>query len=199
MRKRHVPLYLLLAIVAEQLLESSATATDYFPLIKGASWEYRNSKGSVQKAEVIGPKTVDGKSIIHIKVQEEYFYYIKKPDSIVLYASSATYAVSGGPANALLLKIPPQKGERFDTGGIASTVIDTNATVKVPAGIFRNCVIVFRKTFTKGDVTTYAADTFAPDVGLIKREFRFFKNAIEVDQFLHMELLRYDIPQDTQK
>lgn len=200
MRKRHVPLYLLLAIVAGQVLESSATATDYFPLIKGASWEYRNRKGSVEKVEVIGPKTVDGRSTVYVKDQtNEYWYYIKKSDSVVLYASSATDAFSGSPANSLLLKIPPQKGERFDTGGVPSTVIDTNATVKVPAGIFKNCVIAFRKILIKGDVTTYAADTFAPDIGLIKREFRFFKNTIEVDQLLDKELLRYDIPQDIRK
>lgn len=172
-----------------------ANAGDYFPLIKGASWEYRGRNGSVEKVEVIGSKIVDGKSVIHVKDQKnDYWYYIKKTDSIVLYASSTTYALSGSPANSLILKVPPQKRDQYDSGGILSTIIDTNATVKVPAGIFKGCVIVFRKILTKGDVTTYVADSYALDIGLIKREFRFFKNTIEVDQLLDKELIRYDIP-----
>lgn len=200
MRTGYVLTYLSLAIFSVLIFGEASSAADYFPLIKGASWEYRNRKGSIEKVEVKGPKTVDGRSTIYVKDQaNEYWYYIKKPDCIVLYASSATYALSGSPVNSLLLKLPPQKGERFDTGEATSTVRDINAMVKVPAGIFRNCVIVFRKILTKGDVTTYAADTFAPDIGLIKRELRFFKNTVEVDQLLDKELLRYDMHKGIRK
>lgn len=202
MRKRHVPLYLLLAIVAGQVLESSATATDYFPLIKGASWEYRYNDGTSEKNEVVGIKSIDGKPTIHVKSQSgAHWYYIKTNDNVVLYRSS--FGVSA----YNILKIPPKQGEQYRIAGNVGTIItivNTNATIKVPAGVFKNCIVKqiygpdsseTAKKLTGGKVDAhYVVEYYALDIGLIKSENLFCKGSIEIKRETLKELVRYNVP-----
>lgn len=182
-------------------------AADYFPLSKGTLWEDRHSDGSTGKVEVVGTKEVAGKSTIHVKDQSGDLYYIKAMDKVILYASPGEIF---GEDN-LVLKIPPKKGERFDIGkdGAYATIVDTAATVKVPAGIFKDCVVkkmyipeasTMAKKMTSGRVdSVYIVEYFAPDVGLIKKEQLFNKGTTEVERKTLRELVRYKIPRGEEK
>ena len=185
-------------------VDNPAMAADYFPLPKGASWEYRDTNGRINKVEVVGPKNIDGRSAIYVRDQSgEYRYYIKTTNSIVLYDSS--FMVFGD--DYLILRIPPKKGEEYKVGGGVGTVvtiIDTTATVKVPAGVFKNCVVKkmygpaasdTAKKLTGGKVdAVYVIDYFAPDVGLIKSEKLFSKGTIEINREILKELVKYKVP-----
>lgn len=204
MRASYIALYFLFILGADMLVDNPAKAEDYFPLPKGASWEYRDTNGRINKVEVVGPKNIDGRSAIYVRDQSgEYRYYIKTANSIVLYASS--FRVFGD--DYLILKIPPKKGEEYNVGGGVGTVvtiIDTSAIVKVPAGVFKNCVVKkmyspsasdAAKKLTGGKVDAhYVIDYFAPDIGLIKRENLFSKGAIEIKLEILEELVKYKAP-----
>lgn len=182
-------------------------AADYFPLLQGTSWEYTHGDGSTGKVEVVGTKEVAGKTTIHVKDQSGDLYYIKVMDKVILYASPGE--VFG--EDNLVLKIPPKKGERFDIGkdGAYATIVDTAATVKVPAGIFKDCVVknmyipeasTMAKKMTSGRVdSVYIVEYFAPDVGLIKKEQAFYKGSTEVQRKTLKELVRYKMPRGEEK
>lgn len=177
-------------------------AADYFPLLKGTSWEYSHSDGSIGKVEVIGEKDVSGKSITHIRDQSGDLYYIKKQDRIIIYASPGE--VYG--EDNLVLKLPPKKGERFNIGkdGAHATITDIAATIKVPAGTFKDCVVKkiyipeaseMAKKMTSGKVNSvYIVEYFAPDVGLIKKEQALYKGSVGVERKMLKELVNYKVP-----
>lgn len=129
-------------------------------------------------------------------------YYIKTIDKVILYASPGEIF---GEDN-IVLKLPPKKGERFDIGKdeAYATIVDTAATVKVPAGTFTGCVIKkmyipeasnMAKKMTNGTVDAiYIVEYFAPDVGLIKKEQAFYKGSVKVERKTLKELVRYKVP-----
>lgn len=177
-------------------------AADYFPLIKGSWWEYKHSAGITGRVEVVGSKDVNGKATIHIRDESGNLYYIKLQDKIILYASPVEVF---GEKN-LILTIPPKKNARYDfigKNGAYWTIIDTNATVRVPAGVFKKCVIKkmyvpefsdMAKKMANGRLTSvYVLEYFAPEVGLVKREQLFYKETVEVKRQTVKELSRYDI------
>lgn len=184
------------------LASNESHAADYFPLLKGNSWEYHHSNGGTGKVEVIGSENVSGKRTTHVHDQTGDLYYIKTQYRVILYASPEE--VYG--EDNLVLKLPPKKGERFDIGkdGAYAIIIDTAATVKVPAGIFKDCIVKkmyvpeaskMAQKMTSGKVdAVYIVEYFAPDVGLIKKEQALYKGSVEVERKMLKELVNYKVP-----
>lgn len=86
---------------------------------------------------------------------------------------------------AILLQSPLTAGNSWTSEGNSFEVIDTSATVEVPAGIFENCLTV---KITYPESRNYSLYYYKKDVGLIKSEYVMPENGKVVSQ-----LKEYDV------
>jgi hypothetical protein len=86
---------------------------------------------------------------------------------------------------AILLQSPLTAGNSWTSEGNSYEVIDTSATVEVPAGIFVNCLTV---KITYPESRNYSLYYYKKDVGLIKSEYVMPENEKVVSQ-----LKEYDV------
>ncbi|AHF08811.1 MULTISPECIES: hypothetical protein [Dehalobacter] len=86
---------------------------------------------------------------------------------------------------AILLQSPLTSGNSWTSEGNSYEIIDTAATVEVPAGIFENCLTV---KITYPESGNYSLYYYKKDVGLIKSEYVMPENEKVVSQ-----LKEYDV------
>ncbi len=137
----------------------SLSVKDYFPLRVGHTWIYQISygKGVRQKVEKI--KIVKRKGNTFYDNTSAFF----------------TYTPQGVRANEVryLLKYPLKVGNRWlSVTGITDIeryeIISVNSEVSVPAGTFKNCIVVRSKKRINPKLTLVAEHVYAPKVGLVK-------------------------------
>ncbi|MDH7577925.1 MAG: hypothetical protein QHH75_08905 [Bacillota bacterium] len=147
---------------------------DYFPLTTGSTWEYagtgneyasftrevlfaegnraqiRESNGGTVSAVVF--ETTDD-AVVRIINREESYEPVNMLDN-------------EQEERAVILKAPLKEGTTWSLPHRESEIIDVDAVVATPAGIFTDCIKV--KTTGKYDVIF---EYFKNGVGLVKREF----------------------------
>lgn len=171
-----------------------AASGPYFPLVAGATYEYRGTfRGAEDLTQIVVKSNGSGG-----------FYFIDAPDAekdVVIIGSRSfgrgVYAVDAtairtweafwvGEARdaqkgegEVLLALPPRIGAKSKAGG-AELVVEGFEAVKVPAGLFEGCVSIATRSEGKdGHVW------LAPGVGMVK----WVRITGRVD-----ELVRYRIP-----
>jgi len=78
----------------------------------------------------------------------------------------------------IILKKPFHVGASWISGDRTYTIVDTNATVSTPAGIFMHCLKI-HSTFEAGEHEIF--QYYAPGVGMVKSEFRSGVSTIQSD------------------
>jgi hypothetical protein len=158
---------------AQRAAAPTAAAADYFPLAAGSTWTYALSSGGAPAgtADVrvvpVGSNAAGG--------VENYF----GNGALSVVRETGVGTVVEGPAGTMLwYALAAPVGTRWTfrsstaTGGYSGTrvtLLSRTETVDVPAGHFDNCVkLGFLRL--SGNAPGPIEETFAPGVGLVKRE-----------------------------
>jgi hypothetical protein len=165
-----------------------AKAADYFPIKVGNSWVYYPSYGDGNRVDsVVGTKFIDGNlTYIWKRVEAAPDNYVEKRWLVKGLSSIKVlkyWSNEMSPPKSILLEPPwlqdklnPMVGTKWkyevDIGSshykVTCWVESINATVKVPAGTFNQCIIVRQlDEMTRNGSTeyTYRKHWLAPDVG----------------------------------
>jgi hypothetical protein len=169
------------------------TAEAYFPLNPGSLWDYRgegneyaeyNSRvlfreGNLAQMRVDNPGTtmafifeVTDDSITRVYSEEGF------------YEERSLLGTFQENRREIILKRPFVEGTTWTEGDRTFTIVETNATVTTPAGVFNNCLKI-HSTFRGSDHEIF--QFYAPNVGLVRSEF------IAADTLIMSELRKYEI------
>ncbi len=174
-----------------------ASPESYFPLKEGMTWDFQNKVIDLATKNQIGtgksikknlaPVELEGTKVVpqvfsfyepatNLK-QETTSFVAKDPDGFyVLARKSANDKEAVMLAQRYyVLKFPLTKGaswkQEIEGFVLQDTVESTDASVQVPAGTFKNCLVVKKLYFSPQNPKTILKETvlwFAPDVGNVK-------------------------------
>jgi len=157
----------------------AGATTDFFPLVKGASWTYSSNNtevivkvDSVNGSEAKLVTEFGGKPVANetITIKADGVYRTKVNDT----------AIDGGGVKILALKDgKPTKGDKWSVASkIQSSEVkgdfetkDVGLTVKVAAGDQKDVAYVEGPKFTIANTETSVKYWFAPKTGIIKLEY----------------------------
>lgn len=174
-----------------------ASPESYMPLTEGMVWEFQHKFLDLKtKAQIGEAKSIKDNlppvELQGIRVVPQVFSFYQpannlkqKTKTFIGQDSSGFYVVARQSLNEekpnfiaekfYILKFPLTKGASWiqSTEGMIShnTIESSDATVEVPAGIFKNCILVKRLFFKQSDPQNAIQETtfwFAPHVGNIK-------------------------------
>lgn len=164
----------------------------YFPAETGRWWTYRRDSEILERLKVT--RVTPEKSGNRIELTQERIFksYSDSLRTELEMTGDTLYRVSGG-EREIFLRFPVRKGEGWEWKSGAHTyrrrVIDTDKTVRVEAGTFRNCLEVeFSSAITLDSVTReiVSREYYAPGVGLVKIEFadaRYRRYGVELLEY----------------
>lgn len=149
------------------------TDADYFPFVQGATYTYRGRESGTPATTTIKFGEIKDDGIMFSRSvryqssealpQDAEGVVRSGPDGITEFRNT-----SGFPQVIAQLRFPLKPGKKWETAYVGqfatSKITAVNATVKVPAGTFRNCVIVA----TYYENKKVREHVFAPKVGLIR-------------------------------
>ena len=165
--------------VPGQTAESAAAALrDYFPLRKGSKWVYQGTgneyasftrevvftEGNLaQTLEMNGGANVTKIVQVTGSTATEIFKREEPSDPVNLLHEESN-------EQRILLKSPLSIGTKWNDGNTQIEIVDTSATVKTPAGTFKNCIKV-KSTFSGDSSIMY--QYYAKGVGMVQQDFIF--------------------------
>ncbi len=156
----------------------SASLKDYFPLRKGSKWVYQGTgneyasftrevlftEGNLaQTLEMNGGANVTRIVQVTGSTVTEIFKREEPADPVNLLHEESN-------EQRILLKSPLSIGTEWNDGNTQIEIADTSATVKTPAGTFKNCIRV-KSTFSGDSSIMY--QYFAKGVGMVQQDFIF--------------------------
>jgi len=159
--------------------------SEFFPLVKGASWTYSSGANEVvvKVTEITGSEAklvteFGGKSVANETISV-------KPDGIYRTKINDT-AIDGGGVKILALKDgKPTKDEKWAIAAKIQasevkgdfTTKEVGGKLKVPAGDMTDVVVVEGAKFTIANTETNVKYSFAPKFGIVKLEYSIQGNA----------------------
>lgn len=148
---------------------------DYFPLRVGARWKYKIYS-------YIEKKNVSFERHIVRKTGNKFF------DNAKGQYHYDTYGVREG--LRYLLKYPLKRGNRWvSVVGVTDvekyTIVDTARIVRVPAGTYRDCIVVRSQRKVNNRDTLEAHFYFAPQVGFVKITMALESNGNRIPQWTY--------------
>ena len=183
----------LLSIALVCGLASPGHTQNYYPDEFGNTWILRSTDGIDERVVTIeGPETIGTESLKVISDQTgdniSKFFIKAEPNRVLIFRAIATVAIFGeisinySPPQTFL-PVPIEKGSEWKVTGDARlplglTIKTTNAAkvaaveeVKVPAGIFQDCLKIEQEFSASGLITIAPQSSImwlAPDIGLVK-------------------------------
>lgn len=174
-----------------------AAPESYFPLQEGVVWEFQHTLLDLKTDKQIGAakavkENLAPKELKGLRVVPQIFSFYQPADtlkqktkSFIAADASGFYVVAHQSLNEAeptflkekfyILKFPLTKGASWQQAApgliIHSTVEDTGATVRVPAGTFENCLLIKKRYFHPKDPQNAVQEGrfwFAPGVGNVK-------------------------------
>lgn len=147
---------------------------DYFPLMKGASWEYQGegneyasfSRKVLFTKENLAQISEDNGGTVSTSI------FQTTPQSVTrVFFAGETYSVQNyldSPPNEanVLLQAPIKVGTKWQTSLGTREIVDLHARVDTPSGTFSDCLKI---KIPAADSTTF--EYYKRAVGLVKREF----------------------------
>jgi hypothetical protein len=164
--------------------KTEISLNSYYPLAVGNSWVYSTAFREQAQPDL---------SVSIVKSEKGYFFDNRpqpsrlKFDGVGLRDGTVRY----------LLKGPIEKGNKWMSVADIRTVehyeiVDVAKTVKVPAGVFKDCVLVRMEVRINEKRSMENYMTFAPGVGIVKIQTKVKKGAEEMIQ-TSMELKKYEV------
>jgi len=161
---------------------------DYFPLVAGSNYRYwkrldatsdqfGNQESTVIISEVSQGK--DGESISASFTRRTDIYMestpnsgadhhiVRRKGSFIVNQTSVAQSLVDSATTTVVLHFPVALGASWDWSGGQSRITQVGATVSVPAGVFKDCVLVETEARVMGEMRKWS-NVFAPGVGLIK-------------------------------
>lgn len=163
-----------------QTTANNRKVEDYFPLEVGARWRYKYYSHITRRKLEFNRSIVRKKGRVYYdNLKARYNYDINGVREGLRY----------------LLKYPLEVGNRWvSVVGVTQIeryqIIDLNRTVRVPAGTFRNCIVVRTRQKVGGKSVQEVHFTFAPDVGFVKIRMVVRHDGKRIPQWTQ-ELLSY--------
>ena len=173
----------------------SKSATSYFPLDQGRVWTYQISmkmpfggeRNVTMTLTNLAPRQLDGKTVTPQKMELQFqgeskysfMYFAEGPGGVVNVADQDSGDVKPIIVNppSYVLKKPIKTGTAWATtlnpanthsGPAKATIESTDETVDVPAGTFKQCVMIHIAGNSKQSAGQDEYQWFAPSVGMIK-------------------------------
>lgn len=158
----------------------AGSTSEYYPLAKGAKWTY--AMGQTEVVVKVTDVDKDGAAKLvteHSGKQVASEHISVKPDGIYRTKINDTAITDGGVKILALKEGKPTKGEKWPVKAKVATsevtgefeTKDTAATVKVPAGEYKDAVYVEGPKFTIAGTETAVKYWFAPKVGVVKLSY----------------------------
>ncbi len=166
--------------------DSRLRLQDYFPLRVGAKWKYKIYSFIEKKNIAFVRQIVRKKGNKYFDNAKSQYHY-------------DTYGVREG--LRYLLKYPLKRGNRWvSVVGITDvekyTIVATDRTVRVPAGVYKSCIVVRSQKQVSNRDTLEAHFYFAPQVGFVKITMALESNGSRVPQWTY-ELVSFFAGKDT--
>lgn len=169
----------------------------YLPLKEGQIWEFQHTFLDLKTQKQVGVAKSIKENLAPMELQgikvtpQVYSFYQpantlkQKTKSFIVHGASGFYVVARQSLNEpkprflsekfYILKFPLAKGASWEQPVhgliIHNTIEDTAATVQVPAGTFKNCLLVKKVYFHQKDPKNAIQESllwFAPEVGNVK-------------------------------
>ena len=158
---------------------AAAVTSEYFPLVKGASWTYASGTNEilVKVKDVVGTEAKLSTEFSGKEVANETI--VVKADGIYRTKINDT-AIDGGGVKILALKDgKPTKDEKWaiaskiQTSEVKGDFVtkEVGGKLKVPAGDMTDVVLVEGAKFTIANTETSVKYWFAPKFGIVKLEY----------------------------
>jgi len=208
-----IPLFLILWLACLSPWGYAASPESYLPLQEGLTWEFRQTFFDLKTKEKTGEAKAIKKNLAPVelkgtKVSPQVFLFYQPANVLKQETKSfldkdqdGFYVVARQSTNDkepvidkekfYVLKFPLTKGatwKQYAEGLIMhNTIESTEATVQVPAGTFKNCLLIKKMYFQKNDPTKAIQESllwFAPDVGNVKVVVKNTPNNREIVQEL---------------
>jgi hypothetical protein len=156
---------------------TSLTALDYYPLLPGWGWAYEIEQAgtTVLSLYAVSERRPDRALIKH---GEETIAYAILADGIAHR--------EGDLIGDYILKLPIEQGSSWPVTDGTATLVEVGKTVTLPAGTFRDCIIVEEVRRAPNRVTR---TTCCRDAGPVELEMRVFsplKQAYELHTRAHI-------------
>ncbi|MEW6661402.1 MAG: hypothetical protein ACOY9Y_04355 [Bacillota bacterium] len=150
----------------------------YLPLKQGNFWDYRGEGN--EYAEYDDRVLFREGNLVQLKRANPgttlaVIYEVKEDSITKVYTEEEFYEERNILASfkenqrEIILKRPFTLGTTWTVGERTYEIIETNATVNTPAGSFKDCIKI-RSTFKDSDHQIF--QFYAPEVGMVKSEFR---------------------------
>jgi hypothetical protein len=194
--KKTISLILLFILGIAGLVWGVAPET-YLPLKEGLVWEFQHTFLDLKTQKQVGVAKSIKENLAPMELQgvkvipQIYSFYQpantlkQKTKSFIVHGASGFYVVARQSLNEpkprflsekfFILKFPLSKGASWEQAVhgliIHNTIEDTAATVQVPAGTFKNCLLVKKVYFHQKDPKNALQESllwFAPEVGNVK-------------------------------
>ena len=149
----------------------------YYPLGEGYEWEYEgvgNEYASYTKKVTHSNNNRFQVMIDNGGTRSANIYEIKDGSVVNTYMEGEVYDDKNvldkeNNLNVILIKLPIEVGNKWESEENSYEIVDINALVTVPAGTFDNCISV--KEVYK-DQTAEMFYYYKKDIGLVKSEFK---------------------------
>ena len=211
--RKMLSLLVILLVVGLSYVVYGASPESYMPLKEGMVWEFQHkvidlkTKKQVDEAKstkkILPPVDIKGTKVTpqlfsfykpKNVLQNEIKYFIsKEPSGFSVFArqSKKDKAPKIIDKKFYVLKSPLDKGASWKHDlknfTVNNIIESTSADVQVPAGTFKNCLLIKKLYFKKYDVKKHFQESFfwfAPGVGNVKVVMKNFEKNREVTQEL---------------
>lgn len=152
---------------------AEAASNDYFPLAVGNRWVYESSEGKKEAPTLETWEVIRREGSAFVVATQQPFMPTGALEDMFELVAQGVQRRELGSTNAeayLFLQLPPVAGVSWQNADGRYAITSLGETITVPAGTFTNCVEVTRWR-EKTNVTVIS--TYAPGVGMIRREERF--------------------------
>lgn len=152
---------------------AEAASNNYFPLAVGNRWVYESSEGKKEAPALETWEVIRREGSAFVVATQQPFMPTGALEDMFELVVQGVQRRELGSTNTeayLFLQLPPVAGVSWQNADGRYTITSMGETVTVPAGTFTNCVEVTRWR-EKTNVTVIS--TYAPEVGMIRREERF--------------------------
>ena len=211
--RKMLSLLVILLVVGLSYVVYGASPESYMPLKEGMVWEFQykvidlKTKNQVDEAKstkkILPPVDIKGTKVTpqlfsfykpkNVLQNESKYFIRKEPSGFSVFArqSKKDKVPKIIDKKFYVLKFPLTKGAswKHDLKNFTVNIIieSSNADVQVPAGTFKNCLLIKKLYFNKGDVKKPTQESlfwFAPGVGNVKVVRKNFEKNREVTQEL---------------
>jgi hypothetical protein len=210
---KRITFFAILFLLGSSVWAWGASPESYLPLKEGIVWEYQNKFFDLKSRDQIGAAKAVKKNLAPMELQgtrvvpQVFSFY--QPDNVLRQETRSfivkdnagfyVFARQAGqdkqpeimPTKYYILKFPFTKGASWQQEAEGFTLQDTieatDASVQVPAGTFKDCLLVKKLYFNPKNPNTPVQEAlfwFAPEVGNVKVVIKHLQENKELVQEL---------------